>query len=172
MLKMLGAACVIFSASAVGFGFSENVRRQCAQLTALIEALTYLKSEMLYRRTPLPQALGMLAEHSADAAVGGLFAKAAEKLEESCTLSVHAAFRAALGMADGLVLSAQTRQALLSLSLSLGQAGARAGAGLGATFRAAPAVGAWKERTMPELCDHWDLCGNGPGGDLTVNDGN
>ena len=121
MLKMLGAACVIFSASAVGFGFSGNVRRQCAQLTALIEALTYLKSEMLYRRTPLPQALGMLAEHSADAAVGGLFAKAAEKLEESCTLSVHAAFRAALGMADGLVLSAQTRQALLSLSLSLGQ---------------------------------------------------
>ena len=84
MLKMLGAACVIFSASAVGFGFSGNVRRQCAQLTALIEALTYLKSEMLYRRTPLPQALGMLAEHSADAAVGGLFAKAAEKLEESC----------------------------------------------------------------------------------------
>ena len=83
MLKMLGAACVIFSASAVGFGFSGNVRRQCAQLTALIEALTYLKSEMLYRRTPLPQALGMLAEHSADAAVGGLFAKAAEKLEES-----------------------------------------------------------------------------------------
>lgn len=76
MLKMLGAACVIFSASAVGFGFSGNVRRQCAQLTALIEALTYLKSEMLYRRTPLPQALGMLAEHSADAAVGGLFAKA------------------------------------------------------------------------------------------------
>lgn len=121
MLKMLGAACVIFSASAVGFGFSGNVRRQCAQLTALIEALTYLKSEMLYRRTPLPQALGMLAEHSADAAVGGLFAKAAEKLEESCMLSVHAAFRAALGMADGLVLSAQTRQALLSLSLSLGQ---------------------------------------------------
>ena len=57
MLKMLGAACVIFSASAVGFGFSGNVRRQCAQLTALIEALTYLKSEMLYRRTPLPQAL-------------------------------------------------------------------------------------------------------------------
>ncbi len=105
MLKMLGAACVIFSASAVGFGFSGNVRRQCAQLTALIEALTYLKSEMLYRRTPLPQAL----------------AKAAEKLEESCMLSVHAAFRAALGMADGLVLSAQTRQALLSLSLSLGQ---------------------------------------------------
>ena len=49
MLKMLGAACVIFSASAVGFGFSGNVRRQCAQLTALIEALTYLKSEMLYR---------------------------------------------------------------------------------------------------------------------------
>lgn len=121
MLKMLGAACVIFSASAVGFGFSGNVRRQCAQLTALIEALTYLKSEILYRRTPLPQALGMLAEHSADAAVGGLFAKAAEKLEASCTLSVHAAFRAALGMADGLVLSAQTRQALLSLSLSLGQ---------------------------------------------------
>ena len=39
MLKMLGAACVIFSASAVGFGFSGNVRRQCAQLTALIEAL-------------------------------------------------------------------------------------------------------------------------------------
>ena len=113
MLKMLGAACVIFSASAVGFGFSGNVRRQCAQLTALIEALTYLKSEMLYRRTPLPQALGMLAEHSADAAVGGLLAKAAKKLEESCTLSVHAAFRAALGMADG--------QALLSLSLSLGQ---------------------------------------------------
>ena len=63
----------------------------------------------------------MLAEHSADAAVGSFFATAAEKLEENCTLSVHAAFRAALGMADGLVLSSQTRQALLSLSLSLGQ---------------------------------------------------
>ena len=164
MLKMLGAACVIFSASAVGFGFSGNVRRQCAQLTALIEALTYLKSEMLYRRTPLPQALGMLAEHSADAAVGGLFAKAAEKLEESCTLSVHAAFRAdAAGAAFAQPLAR---------TAGSGRAGACAGAGLGATFRAAPAAGAGKKRTVPELCDHWDLRGNGPGGDLTVNDGN
>lgn len=121
MLKMLGAACVVFSASAVGFGFSGNVRRQCAQLTALMEALTYLKSEMLYRRTPLPQALGMLAERSSDAAIGGLFAIAAEKLEESCTLSVHAAFRTALGAADRLALSTQVQQTLLSLSLSLGQ---------------------------------------------------
>ncbi len=166
MLKMLGAACVIFSASAVGFGFSGNVRRQCAQLTALIEALTYLKSEMLYRRTPLPQALGMLAEHSADAAFGGLLLTERTRGLPRGTRHVGRTrpFRAD---AAGAAFAQPLARAAGS-----GRAGACACAGLGATFRAAPAVGAGKERTMPELCDHWDLRGNGPGGDLTVNDGN
>lgn len=121
MLKGIGALCIILSASAVGFGFAGNIRRQARQTAALVEALGYLKSEILYRRTALPQALETLGQNVSDPAVAALFARCAELLTQNRTLGVPPAFRAALAQTRGLMLPVQAQQTLLTLSLSLGQ---------------------------------------------------
>lgn len=55
MIRMIGAALVVLSSGAVGFGFARAVKLQCAQLEGLLWALDTMQSEMSARLTPLAQ---------------------------------------------------------------------------------------------------------------------
>ena len=46
MIRMIGAALVVLSSGAVGFGFARAVKLQCAQLEGLLWALDTMQSEM------------------------------------------------------------------------------------------------------------------------------
>lgn len=51
MIRMIGAALVVLSSGAVGFGFARAVKLQCAQLEGLLWALDTMQSEMSARLT-------------------------------------------------------------------------------------------------------------------------
>lgn len=55
MIRMIGAALVVLSSGAVGFGFARAVKLQCTQLEGLLWALDTMQSEMSARLTPLAQ---------------------------------------------------------------------------------------------------------------------
>jgi stage III sporulation protein AB len=120
MFKGMGLFCVVLAASWTGFGFARAVRRQAAQLRQLVTALEFMKSEIQYRMTPLPELFGQLAG-SPDPAVGGLFGLCAGFLRHDRTCPPAAAFQKALGEERRLVLSGETRQTLLALGLALGR---------------------------------------------------
>ena len=47
MIRLIGAALVVLSSGAVGFGFARAVKLQCAQLEGLLWALDTMQSDML-----------------------------------------------------------------------------------------------------------------------------
>lgn len=120
MLKLLGLALIVGSASAVGFGFAANIRRQAAQLTALRQALGQMKNELHCRMTPLPELLDGVGQDS-PGAVGALFSACAARLRADRTGPVQAAFRSALEQTPQLALPGAVRRSLLSLSMTLGR---------------------------------------------------
>lgn len=121
MLKEIGVLCVIAGASAVGFGFAGNIRRQLRQTAALAEAMTFLKNEITYRRTPLPQIFPLLAASASEPAVSTFWGLCGRLMCAERQRSVSSVFRAALEKTPGLTVSAETRQTLLTLGTSLGQ---------------------------------------------------
>ena len=121
MLKEIGALCIVLSTSFVGFGFAGSIRRQARQLAAVLEALGYLKGEIVYRRTPLAQVFAMLPAAVSDAAVGAFFRRCACAMEDDRTRSARSAMRIALEQTPQLALSQAAQQTLLTLGASLGQ---------------------------------------------------
>lgn len=55
MLKAAGILCVILGASGAGFSMALGVRRSISVMQQLLAALEQMKSEMEYRKTPLPE---------------------------------------------------------------------------------------------------------------------
>ena len=79
MIRMIGAALVVLSSGAVGFGFARAVKLQCAQLEGLLWALDTMQSEMSARLTPLAQLFsGLSACRQKD--VAAFFAEAGRAL--------------------------------------------------------------------------------------------
>lgn len=121
MLKGIGAVCVVLSASVMGFGFAAAVRRQAARLAALIGSLTYMKGEIQYRRTPLPELFPLLAEGAAEKGVAAFWRQCAGELARG-GFGMQAVFRAAMRKA-ALELPGDAVQTMLVLGASLGQFG-------------------------------------------------
>ena len=87
MIRMIGAALVVLSSGAVGFGFARAVKLQCAQLEGLLWALDTMQSEMSARLTPLAQLFsGLSACRQKD--VAAFFAEAGRALSAQpyCTV--------------------------------------------------------------------------------------
>lgn len=119
MLKLLGLACIVGASSGVGFGYARAVGRRQKQLQSLIAALSVMESEIRYRMTPLSELFTQLA-NSSDGAVGELFRSLSDGLAENRCANVYILMKNAL-TAKALALSAETRQAMLSLSSSMGR---------------------------------------------------
>lgn len=120
MLKLIGMILVVASSSAVGFGFAANIRAQSRQLGALLSALAYMKNEISYRLTPLPELFYLLGK-SSPAPIGSLFSSCAQALMQNPSASVQGVVRSALSQTPQLAITQQTRQTLLELALSLGK---------------------------------------------------
>jgi len=61
-LKMLGIALVIIGCGAFGFRLAAHLRLEIHALRDLIDILNYMKCELNYRLTPLPQLCRLSAE--------------------------------------------------------------------------------------------------------------
>lgn len=120
MLKILGLGLIVGSASAVGFGFAANVRRQAQQLALLHQALGQMKSELLYRMTPLPELMQRLGADTGDA-LGQAFSCCAQQLRAHRTGTVQQAMQYALDTTPHLALTGAARRALLGLCVTLGR---------------------------------------------------
>lgn len=120
MLRVMGAICVVSGAGAVGFGFAAGVRRQARQLTELCTALETMQAEIEYRMTPLPQLLRELAGICTPP-LDTLFIRWSDALSNAQGATVSYALSCALRRTRGLALSAESIQALRTLSLQLGR---------------------------------------------------
>lgn len=97
MMKLIGAALVLVSSTGLGFKIARDYRERPRQLRAMMHSLRLLQAEIEYSVTPLPQALGQVAQRS-QSPVKHVFETAAQRLEQGDT-SVLVAFQ------DGLTVS-------------------------------------------------------------------
>ncbi|WP_227765977.1 stage III sporulation protein SpoIIIAB [Zhaonella formicivorans] len=66
MLKLAGAALIVFACSSFGFYMANRFKLRSLQLRALRSLLNLLETEMIYTSTPLPVALEKIARHSVE----------------------------------------------------------------------------------------------------------
>ena len=120
MIRMIGAALVVLSSGAVGFGFARAVKLQCAQLEGLLWALDTMQSEMSARLTPLAQLFsGLSACRQKD--VAAFFAEAGRALSAQPYCTVPDCFKRGFQQAKGFRPGDESVQALYGLSLNLGR---------------------------------------------------
>ena len=120
MIKVLGVLLVTVGTAGAGFGFARAVRGQIRQMVALIAALEYLKSEMEYRLTPLPELFAELAQGE-EAAAAAFFGRCAGSMREDRSASPQVVFRGAMEQTKELQWSRRTREAMMNLAFSLGR---------------------------------------------------
>jgi stage III sporulation protein AB len=120
LFKWLGLICIVAASSGVGFGYARSIRRQSAQLGHLIDSLGYMRSEILYRMTPLPELFETLsgAENNA---VGLFFSLCASQLRSDRTMPIPGIFKKSWENCRTVCLSPETKQTLLSLGMALGR---------------------------------------------------
>lgn len=119
MLRMIGAMLVISGAAGTGLGMSAYVRRSAAILQQLISSLEQMKSEIQFRRTPLPELMRVLSV-GASGCVGAFWGLLADELYAGRSRSAAEAMRRCLAARPAEAFSAPTRSELLSLGAGLG----------------------------------------------------
>ncbi|WP_274365350.1 stage III sporulation protein SpoIIIAB [Paenibacillus thermotolerans] len=82
MLKLVGAALIMFAGTAYGFYRASRYARRPRELRYLTHALTTLESEIVFGVTPLPAALNRVAS-AVPSPLSHLFGSAARKLRAS-----------------------------------------------------------------------------------------
>ena len=111
MIRMIGAALVVLSSGAVGFGFARAVKLQCTQLEGLLWALDTMQSEMSARLTPLAQLFsGLCACRQKD--VAAFFAEAGRALSAQPYCTVPVCFKRGFQQAKGFRPGDESVQAL------------------------------------------------------------
>ncbi len=117
--KVLGAAFVVASCTAMGYQVSRVYRLRPLQLSELARALRLLQAEIEYTATPLPVALSRVSEQIKPP-VQGVFAAAAEKMKERDNGPKLAFTYGVQSNSSQSVLKNQDWSALLNLSETLG----------------------------------------------------
>jgi len=120
MFHWIGFICIVLASSSVGFGYARAIQCQAAQLKELLNALCYMKNEILYRMTPLPELFDALANLQ-KSAVGLFFSLCSDSMKRERTLPISGIFKNAAEKCRGLCISPETRQALLGLGMALGR---------------------------------------------------
>jgi stage III sporulation protein AB len=80
MLDLIGALCVLFAGTALGFSISARYADRPKQLRLMLHALQRLETEIAYGRTPLPEALARIAEQMGEP-LAALFRNAAAQMD-------------------------------------------------------------------------------------------
>lgn len=120
MIRMIGAALVVLSSGAVGFGFARAVKLQCAQLEGLLWALDTMQSEMSARLTRWRSFSRGFAP--AGRRMSRLFLRKPEgRCLRSLTARCRVCFKRGFQQARGFRPGDESVQALYGLSLNLGR---------------------------------------------------
>ncbi len=86
MIKLLGAALILFAGTMIGFQQAARIAERPRQLRALSHALSRLETEIGYGHTPLPEALTRTAD-TAEEPIRGMLRGAAAGLWNADGLS-------------------------------------------------------------------------------------
>lgn len=79
MIKLLGALCILFAGTLLGFYQALQLSRRPSQIRQLIQALQRLETEVMYGFTPLPDAFRAISK-PLSAPLAKLFQLAADQL--------------------------------------------------------------------------------------------
>ena len=120
MLKLIGLMMVVTASSLTGLGMARTVRCQQLQTSSLLDCIVYIKQELRYRMTPLPDVFDALGS-SAGAQVGAFFAQMAQTLQTDGGSTVGFACRMALAQTRGLQLPSPVCRSLQALFDQLGR---------------------------------------------------
>lgn len=82
MLKLIGAACILFAATMLGFYQAGLFARRPKQIRQLVQALKRLETEIGYGFTPLPDALGIIAK-PVSPPLASMFTVAADRMRDA-----------------------------------------------------------------------------------------
>lgn len=119
MLKIVGILMVVLGATSTGFGLSAYVRRSVQTLQQLIATLEQMKSEFLFRKTPLPELVRILSV-SSNGDVAAFWGVVADALYQRRESSVYEIMRRALSSRQAAGFSVPVRRILLNLGAGLG----------------------------------------------------
>lgn len=113
----LGAALLFLGSTAAGFALRQELRLRLRLLTAMIDSLNLLRSDIVGRLLPLPEALHHLAA-SAPEPLSALYASLADSITDGNRLFSES-WAAAFTTPD--IFSPDVRAALLTLGEQLGK---------------------------------------------------
>ena len=117
-IKMIGALLIIAGCGGIGFALCLNHKRQEEALTQLIHSLQWMRCELNYRMTPLPE-LCRGAAGAAKGIIGQFFETFALELEQQFTPDAITCMQAAIRSLPELPEVVSER--LMTLGTSLGQ---------------------------------------------------
>lgn len=118
MVKIVGILLVILGASGTGFSMAFSVRQTVSVVQQLVSALEQMKNEISFRRTPLPELMGLL-EAQSRGPVSEFFGRMAAELSQRQARSVDAIVRTQAAAIRAF--SPPVRQILVQLGGGLGQ---------------------------------------------------
>ncbi len=117
-LQWMGAILIIAGCGGVGFGMALNYKREEAALGKLIKALEFMRCELEYRLTPLPELCRKAADYSLGS-VSTVFLGLAKELETQIAPDAACCMTAVLKKTKELPKKAAA--AMEELGKSLGQ---------------------------------------------------
>ncbi|CAM3788114.1 stage III sporulation protein SpoIIIAB [Cohnella lubricantis] len=123
MLKLIGAALVLFAGTMIGFAQGARFAERPRQIRHLLHALQRLETEIGYGQTPLPEALQRVAQ-AIPKPLSALFAQVASALRSGTGVTVRECWERTF--ADGWPSTSMRggeREALLRLGATLGGSG-------------------------------------------------
>lgn len=121
MLKALGALLIIGACTTLGLAAHAKLRRQIASLSAILNAITFLRAEIEGPRTPLPELIDTLA-HSKNPDTRLLFREMRRRMEQMPGMSLGYHWSSTVrDLADDLCLSDEATAILRDASSFLGR---------------------------------------------------
>ena len=93
--KWIGAVLIVTACGGAGFSAAANVRKEKIMIQQLLSAMEYMKAQLQYQLTPLPQLCRMTAK-GASGAIRKLFDTLAGELEQQILPEAPDCMRAAL----------------------------------------------------------------------------
>ncbi|MBB6675245.1 stage III sporulation protein SpoIIIAB [Cohnella nanjingensis] len=123
MLKLIGAALVLFAGTMIGFVQAARFAERPRQIRHLLHALQRMETEIGYGQTPLPEALARIAQ-VLPPPLSGLFAETAASLQSASGGTVRDSWEKAFRSGwSATAMRPAERDAMLRLGGTLGGSG-------------------------------------------------
>lgn len=123
MIKLIGALCILFATTALGFAQAAQFAKRPQQIRVLIQALQRLETEIVYAFTPLPEALGRIGQSlfTVEKTVAIFFKEASQLLEHRTGFSAQEIWQQSLEKHwSGTAFQQNEREIVLKLGDYLG----------------------------------------------------